>query len=510
MVTSGTATPSGRRRTARALTWALALLAVLPACASADWQRLSSPSFEVVGDADAARLSDVAVSLELFRAAFGETYPRANLRSPAPITVYVFATSRAMAPFRPEFGGKAVEVGGAFLPGADRNLITMSLEPLEHAYPTVYHEFTHFIVQNTLSSVAVWFNEGLAEFHSTFELLDGGRRVRLGRPHAAHVRLLRERAMLPLLDLLRVTRDSPLYNEGQKRSVFYAQSWALTHYLLSGNRERTPQLFTYLAAVDAGADTDLAFRESFGCEPAVIEKELRAYVQRQTFLATDVTLRERIGVDTLPKPVALGDSEVEGLLGELLARFGNGHEARARLERAVALDQTNGRAMSGLGKLLQAEQRRSEGLALLEEAGRLAPRDPVVQLRLALGLAREAEDAATYDPVAGERVRAVARAASRVIESRPDTAEAYALLAAATLSSGAAADAVAHARRAIELAPTRHDYRLNLARIKMLSGDLAGAQEILGALVVRGQPDRIKDQARVMLAEVAERRLTGR
>ena len=37
--------------------------------------------------------------------------------------------------------------------------------------------------------------------------------------------------------VLAVDRDSPLYNERDKAGVFYAESWALLHYLLLG-RER--------------------------------------------------------------------------------------------------------------------------------------------------------------------------------------------------------------------------------------------------------------------------------
>ena len=51
-------------------------------------------------------------------------------------------------------------------------------------------------------------------------------------------RLVGER-LLPVAQLLAVDETSALYNEGERRSIFYAESWALTHYLLmerpSGN-----------------------------------------------------------------------------------------------------------------------------------------------------------------------------------------------------------------------------------------------------------------------------------
>ncbi len=40
--------------------------------------------------------------------------------------------------------------------------------------------------------------------------------------------------MLPTEQLLGVDRSSPLYNEELRGSLFYAQAWAFTHYLLCG------------------------------------------------------------------------------------------------------------------------------------------------------------------------------------------------------------------------------------------------------------------------------------
>jgi tetratricopeptide (TPR) repeat protein len=77
----------------------------------------------------------------------------------------------------------------------------------------------------------VWFNEGLAEYYSTFTPAANGKTAMLGRPIARHVLLLRER-FLPIADLIAVDHGSPLYNEGERASIFYAESWALLHYLL--------------------------------------------------------------------------------------------------------------------------------------------------------------------------------------------------------------------------------------------------------------------------------------
>ena len=77
----------------------------------------------------------------------------------------------------------------------------------------------------------MWLNEGLAEYYSTYALAANGKRADIGRPIPRHVALLRER-FLPITQLIGVERSSELYNEGDRQSIFYAEAWALTHYLM--------------------------------------------------------------------------------------------------------------------------------------------------------------------------------------------------------------------------------------------------------------------------------------
>ena len=102
----------------------------------------------------------------------------------------------------------------------------------------VYHEFVHLLVNNSVRSMPLWFNEGLAEYYATFEVQRVGRIARPRNVQEDHVLLLRDR-FLPLESIVAVDHDSPLYNESDKTSIFYAESWALVHYLLMGSRAST-------------------------------------------------------------------------------------------------------------------------------------------------------------------------------------------------------------------------------------------------------------------------------
>lgn len=50
---------------------------------------------------------------------------------------------------------------------------------------------------------------------------------------------------LPIAQLLAVDQSSALYNEGERRSIFYAEAWVLTHYLLLERPDGASMVNTY-------------------------------------------------------------------------------------------------------------------------------------------------------------------------------------------------------------------------------------------------------------------------
>ena len=89
--------------------------------------------------------------------------------------------------------------------------------------------------------------EGWAEFYQNTEILET--EVRLGGVDSYTLELLK-RPLLPLDTLFTVDQHSPYYHEEDKGSMFYAESWALTHFLkLKDVRENTHRLSDYLDLV---------------------------------------------------------------------------------------------------------------------------------------------------------------------------------------------------------------------------------------------------------------------
>jgi len=287
----------------------------------AGWTRLRSPHFVVVGDAGEAELREVARRVEAFREVLRRALPNATVAMPVPTTIIVFGSDREFRRYGPIVNGRPMEgVGGYCLPGEDANYIAMSIARREEAYPIVFHEYTHALLGATLTTVPVWMNEGLAEVYRTFSQTDGGRAANIGAPPLHHLRELRSRSLMPLVELLAVERDSPTYNEERRRGPFYAQSWLLAHYIFLGNATRRTQLPKYLDLVQDGTGIADAVRQAFDSEPHVLDGELRQHLNGFTLNAVKITFAERVGVEVPLRAEPFGDVDAQAYLAELLAR----------------------------------------------------------------------------------------------------------------------------------------------------------------------------------------------
>ena len=121
----------------------------------------------------------------------------------------------------------------------------------EHPYAAVYHEYTH--LELGTEGMPLWLNEGLAEFFQNTEIRD--KDVLVGQPSPDNIIYLRQHRLIPLPMLFQVDANSPYYHEEEKGSVFYAESWALTHYLeFTDFNEHTNRIGTYLGLVNQNED----------------------------------------------------------------------------------------------------------------------------------------------------------------------------------------------------------------------------------------------------------------
>jgi tetratricopeptide (TPR) repeat protein len=469
------------------------------------WTLIRSEHLTLIGQQSPKTLHRIAIDLEQFRAVLGSLIQNAQRPLPVPTHVYVFDSRKELQPFLPVRNGRVASLGGFFHHDGDVNDIALALEGYDESVAIVFHEYTHLLVRNAAKSIPVWLNEGLAEYYSTYRLESGGMRAHIGRPIAHHVELLRERFM-PLSQLIAVDTASALYDEGERRSIFYAEAWALTHYLMIEMPKGPVAINTYATAISRGQPPDAAFRESFGMGPADFEQELRRYVQRSAFRSTVFVFPQRVRVDT-PDPgrrVSAGD--VDAWLGDLQRRVGRRQEAAPRIEAAVAAAPSSSMPQLALALLRLDEERTSEAWPAFERAVAAAPDDFFAQY--AYGVSRLRHQAAAGDrsghTTAIDRAReALARAAA----INPSSSDAFAWLAyAEMIADNRLAEARTAITRAIDLAPGRIDYRLRYADICILEGKIAEASALLAELAKVTTDRAASEGAARRLATLAQRR----
>lgn len=486
----------------------LALVSVVcaPRPALAKWIGLSSEHFQFVGDASERDMRRIAQQLEQFREVVGQVISAQSTRSPVPTFVVVFQNDRSLAPFRPVFQGKAVEVGGYFLAGEDANYIALNAQQNSDAYGVIFHEYAHYLMASAVGPVPIWLGEGLAELYQTFEVTNGGRTALIGRPDADNLALLQGLPLMPVTQLIGVQHDSPMYNEGNRRGLLYAQSWALVHYLTFAP-DRAGQLVKYVNALRAGQPAEQAFGATFG-DATTLDRQLREYVRAYQFRALRVEFDDKIAAAPIGAAQAVDDGESSGYLGELLARLNRGSDARTYLTGALQKTPDAARAWAALGALELRSGNEDASLQMLEKAAALAPRDAGIQSAYGRALTRRA-DRGTGN---GDVLYAQARTAlARALELDPGNPSTLITLAEVEMASGsnpgAALDLV---KKAVAAAPAREEYRLMLGQALAMNADFRGATGTLSLLMARGSRPEIRDAARLALARVANAEVATR
>jgi tetratricopeptide (TPR) repeat protein len=435
--------------------------------------RVRSAHFEVLSDASPQRARGAAVALERFRRVLATVLGRGPGQVDPPTIVVAFRDQDSFAPFRPSYRGRSLEVEGYFQAGADRDYIAVSLgsDPAD-AGETLFHEYGHVLLNRTLSAQPLWLAEGLAEVFSRWGA--GDAEALVGRPAAEHLRRLQKEKPLPIDQLLELDYTSPLYNEGEQRGIFYAQSWALAHWVLLGRGASGPaDLQVFLAAITAGVDPPRAFASAFGASSAAAEKLLASYVASP--LPVGRFAVEGLDADITVESAAPPRAEVEFRLGDLLLHAGRLAEARRRLERAIEADPRFGPAHAALGHVAVRQGRWEEARREVALALAADPKDAVALFRYAELLVRETS--ARGEVLSPEREAETVATLERALLLDPQLADACELLA--RLRPDPVGVRIAPVSAALARDPARADLGLTLASLYARKNDLASARAAL-------------------------------
>ncbi len=483
---------------------ALGLLLAAPALAGVDpegWTAVRSPHFTVYTNAAPERGGEIAASLERFRAVFAQLAPGIELKSPAPTKILAFRDARSYAPYKTSPDRRGSSILGQFLSHPDGNYLTLDAgTELLGAYAVIYHEYVHYFVRHNFPGVPRWFNEGLAEYYSTFET--DGEMAYVGRPVERHLQWLERYGELDLGEVLTVQKAAGHRGVGSGRSAarFYAVSWALVHYLLSGETERLERAADFFLLLAAGEDPEEAFEEAFELRLGKLEQELEEYLRAGELPAAAISLQ------ALPEPLitleAMPAADVLFHLGDLLAHMRRTADAERHFQRALDREADHPEVHAGLALVRDLQGRRDEAAVLYRDALRLGSADPLTYLLYGRHLLSQGRGSA-------ERARAILRQA---VDLDRGYGEAWVLLGLAHLDG--AADPAAGVRaleRARSLLPDRLDILFHLAQLEVRNDRPRRAEALVAELAGRGATEMAqrarREVERSKLIQAAEQAL---
>ncbi|WP_295705652.1 DUF1570 domain-containing protein [uncultured Brevundimonas sp.] len=273
----------------RVLISAAAGLALSAQAARAEWLRAETEHFIIYGDSSERRMRDYARKVERFDSLLRAYYP---IRTEHHLPKLEIFLAQGRADMLRAYPGIEASVGGYYSPNSGRIHAVVNRES-GMGDAVLFHEYGHhFMFQMASAAYPAWFVEGFAEYYAHSEVEGDTVRIGLFSPGRMNS-LTRGNAMAPLRDVIgwRILKSGRYPGHD-----YYAQSWALTHYMLS-DPERAKSLGRYLAAVSRGADPVAAVEPELGRTPERLADELRRYLLR--------------GITVLTPQVDLPDADVK-------------------------------------------------------------------------------------------------------------------------------------------------------------------------------------------------------
>lgn len=252
------------------------------------WRLATTPNFEVLTDLDEDDARQLASDLELFRHTLRQIAGRTDAGDDVPVRVYALRHRRQAT----QVLGDG-DYAGLYRPGMHGGVAAI-YHPRRARWNVdgrryLLHEYAHHYLRSFPGfRFPTWYDEGFAEFVSTFEYEEGI--SRLGAPPPDRLYVLDQFEWIGteqlLLDGMRYLSDRVDVHPRRRRGsappptsdlqMQYALGWFLTHYLYS-DTERLTALRDYMARLNGGEAPAEAFPAAFGMDFDALDEALRDY-----------------------------------------------------------------------------------------------------------------------------------------------------------------------------------------------------------------------------------------
>jgi tetratricopeptide (TPR) repeat protein len=444
------------------LAWGFCFFACMFASAGEKpWVEVHSQHFRVLSDGSDKDARRIAREFEQMRTVFANGFPKLRLDSGAPLLVLAPRDEPSMKALAPQlWKQKGAKPAGYFQHGWEKQFAVVRVdEDAPGAYQVVYHEYVHTLLHMNFRWLPVWLDEGLAEFYGNtrFE-----RSRMLVGAFGSRVSILRAMPLIPLETLLAVNQTSPYYHDEDKVQMFYAECWALTHFLtFDPAMEQGKRLNEFYKLLQQGMDQKKAFQQMFG-DFKEVEKNLDQYVHKLTMPTWVLNNPPQIDEKAFAlRSLSLGEAETE--LGAYHLWSHDIADARSLIEHALKTDPQLGLAHENMGFLDFADGRDEEAA---QEFSRACALDGSRYLSLFFKtmLSQVARSDAPADQASFHD------ALLKTIDLNSEFAPAYVQLARLAVRQGDPSNALAVARKAEQLEPSRAGYHLLSGEIMLRMG----------------------------------------
>jgi tetratricopeptide (TPR) repeat protein len=458
------------------------------------WVEVRSQNFSVLTDSNERQARRIAGQLEGMRAVFHLLFPNAAADAGSPIVVVALKDRKGFQALEPEayLAKGQLDLAGYFMNAPDKNYILLRLDAEgEHPFATVYHEYTHFMLRKA-EWLPLWLNEGLAEYYQNTDIHE--KDVLLGQPSADDILYLRENRLLPLTTLFMVDHTSPYYHDEQKGSVFYAESWALTHYIVITDRENnTNRLRDYGRFLVQKEDPVTAAQHAFG-DLNELQKRLNSYVQQGSFKMFRISSAVTVDASSFQvRPVS--KPEADATRADVLVYNGRTKDAEALLATTLRDDPNNALAHESMGYLKFREGDIAGAKKWYGEAVKLDSKSYLAQYYFA------AMSLQTGDEGSDGAVESSLRASMKMNPGFAPSFDALAMFYASRNEKLGEAHMLNV--NAVQLEPENLSYRINTATVLVEEKQFVGALEVLKAAknVAKGADETAMLETRIKQVE---------
>ena len=406
---------------------------------------MTSPNFTVFSNAGDEQARRVALEFEVIRSVFQAALPNATSDPNRPLVILAVEDEDDLESLFPQLQGRGGPVpNGIYRAGPLRHHIVLRTDTGgRERYQVVYHEYFHLVTSLTSGRLPPWLMEGLAEVYSNTTIR--GRTAEVGDHRPDYLEFLSTQRMLPLDELIAADVD-PHQADAYGTMLFYAQSWALTHYLLLGDESgRGPQqVRAYTDQVRQGTNGRAAFEQVFG-DVDDVERELSRYVRRSGFYGMRLDAPLSVSDEAFTVR-GLSDAEALSIRAGVLVQSARPQDARRLIDEALSLESRSPQAHEALGLFfLQRDELEDAELAFSDAVG--FGSTSYIPYYLGAVLASREGDA--------DRLDDIERLLRRSVALNPRFAPSYALLAGVLAGDPSRnEEALELARESVRLEPT--------------------------------------------------------